>query len=51
MKKNDGTLFEIKMFQSVIVIWYKNYDFFFSCMNEGKQTLYQHTSNRIHKKV
>ena len=28
-KKNDGTLFEIKMFQSVIVIWYKNYDFFF----------------------
>lgn len=28
-KKYDGTLFEIKMFQSVTVIWYKNYDIFF----------------------
>lgn len=28
-KKNDGTLYEKKMFQSVTVIWYKNYDIFF----------------------
>lgn len=28
-KPDDGTLFEIKMFQSVTVIWYKNYDIFF----------------------
>lgn len=27
-------------------LWY-----FFSCRNESKQTLYQQTSNRIHKKV
>lgn len=49
-QNNDGILFKIKMFKSVTVMWYKNYDLF-SCRNESKQTLYQQTSNRIHKKV